>query len=144
MIGKLKKFLWNKTALWCGLAIIFYYLVDTGYCFPEWKYLSDEDFIQAAVRSNVRDMDIDGSEESIKNFHAKHPKCCSVSRSYVSWGERLWFGNYVTVELNYKMKSKIPTERKYMFYRQYLRMLQCGDAGSNYGETTKSLESVSN
>ena len=128
-------------AWWCGMNY-------TGYCHAEGRYLSDEDFIQAAILGNISDMNIDGSEESIRNFHTKNPTCCSVDRNSQmasSTLESLLGFYYVVVEINYDIKkdnyNKLQT-KKFDFYRRYIEVTSCGNMGSTYGEQTEKLNTA--
>ena len=141
MIEKSKLFKWMKILLICGAIISAWRFIYSGYCFDKGKYFADEDYIEAAIRNNLYDMEIDDSEEAIKNFYVKNPTCCSVSRTPIPWKVRVLSGNYVTVELNYKRKNKSLTKRN-IFYKQYVQVLECGNSNYQYGETTESLESA--
>lgn len=138
-----KIFLRFCTKIIFGASVVYaWHLSYSGYCFGKFKYFTDEEYIESAIRHNALEMGIDGSEESIKNFHAMNPNCCSVNRTALSWKEHMLSGNYVTVELNYKSKNPFPIDTKYIFYKKYIQILECGKGSRQYGESTKSLESA--
>ncbi|MBC7786279.1 MAG: hypothetical protein H7Z18_02225 [Methylophilaceae bacterium] len=77
-----------------SIYLIFIGIADrAGYCSAQQRYISDEEFIQIAVRANKDKMKIDGSEESISSFHAKNPECCSVDRKQTQYLSRFFINS---------------------------------------------------
>ena len=65
----------------CVVAISTYVLLPRdppGYCREQKRVISDKEFIELAIRRVAGDMAIDGSEDSIRSYHANHPECCVV------------------------------------------------------------------
>jgi len=93
-VMRLQKSRWPKPivllAIVISITIVYkgykYFYPDIpGYCYSQKRFLSDEEFIQLAVKealthSAVLRPDIDGSEASIRNFSKHHPGCCQVHR----------------------------------------------------------------
>ena len=112
-----------------------------GYCLAQKRYLSDEEFIQIAVRNNMGAMKIDGSEESIRTFHAKNPQCCTVDRSKTQYFSRFLSIelNGVDVYLNFERKEKTMAEHRGTtdkYYDAWVILDICGDISDNWGIST--------
>lgn len=131
-----------------GVAYVGYlwHLSYSGYCFKEHRYLADEELIQVAIRSYAHKMNIEISEESVRTFHAKHPKCCNVDRSShmaSSWFEKLIGGYFVIVEVNFELKPEMAdrsTAKSLNFYNGYVGITSCGKRGRMYGEHSETLK----
>jgi len=101
-----------------------------GYCLKEKRFLTDEDFIQLAVRRALKDPpqlrpDIDGSELSIMSFSQEHPGCCRVTHEI----KKSFFGNYLrtSVVLEIKTKEKDSSRRSPSEYTTWTVMRECGE-----------------
>lgn len=110
MIGFLKSSLLFKMILGLvGVYTIYVIFADPpGYCAAQQRYISDEEFIQIAVRENKTSMNIDGSEESIRTFHVKNPDCCTVNRRQAQYSSRflLTAVNSIEVRLQFERNEK--------------------------------------
>ncbi len=143
-----------KRYLWCiafattfALAVgWWWYLLDSGYCVSQMRYLSNEELIVKAIRYNADDMKIDGSDASITEFLKKNPKCCYVDRhpSSRKFFEPLGvcFGfNYSEVTLNYEKAN--PRSLTEPFYENYISISACGDKPhSDYGMSHSTLQKI--
>ena len=70
-------------AIFFALAIgWWWHMLEAGFCTSKLRYLSDRELIESALRYEApgRQMMIDGSQESIRDFLQNNPKCCSVDR----------------------------------------------------------------
>ena len=121
-----------------GMVLYLFLTADPpGYCSEQKRFLSDEEFIEIAVRDEIKKMNIDGSEESIRSFHAKHPDCCRVSR-----GGNKPMGvsaNDVIVRLVFEANERWSSATKTKFYEDNLIIDPCGSVLDSYGEGIKSL-----
>ena len=76
----------------CSIAIIFFALNYSGFCFREFRYLSAEEEIESLFkiwnRSTTRNIHIDGEYRTLERknryanfdeFFAKHPNCCEIN-----------------------------------------------------------------
>ena len=115
-----------------------WYLSDTGYCFEQKRYLSDEEFIQIAVRSELQNMNIDGSEESISTFQKKNPKCCSINRepSGKSFVNVMLNHTFVDVTLRYEKNAKT-FHKNEPFYQAFVSIHSCGKVLDTIGSGAK-------
>jgi hypothetical protein len=112
-----------------SVAVCTWYLLDSGFCFSQMRYLSDKELIVEAIRYNADDMKIDGTDASIGEFLKQNPKCCYVDR-YPS--SRDFLGpvgvclgiNYSEVVLNYERRK--PTFPDAPFYEKYVSISACG------------------
>lgn len=110
------------------------------YCAAQKRSLSDEEFIEIAIREqvNANRMDIDGSESSIRNFIKEHPTCCSIERN----GEDPSFINKVTgfravdVQIVFPVKEDL---RKTIGanYEGHVVIRPCGEVDREYGSSTE-------
>ena len=77
-------------------------------------------------------MDIDGSEQSFKNFHAMHPGCCDFGRTdYRSILEKI-FGKPIFVYIYLAYRVNVNKNEIYGdYYENFMYMDVCG----NYMET---------
>jgi hypothetical protein len=118
---------------------------NPGYCADQHRYLSDQEFMQIAIRRQVNSnrMEIDGSDASIRSFLENNPNCCRVDRDpeWLSFIDRL-FGFYVVdVEVNFKVRK----DRQMtigQFYEGHALIRSCGEIDSVYGSGTKTLKEI--
>lgn len=101
-----------------------------GYCAKRKGFLSNEEFIQLAVRQSLKDPpqlrpDIEGSEASIVNFSQEHPGCCSVAKAR---RRGLW-GDYLStsVVMEIKTKEKDPSRKNPSEYTTWTVLRECGE-----------------
>jgi hypothetical protein len=112
-----------------------------GYCRKTGRFLSDEEFIEIAVRNEVKfgNMRIDGREGSIRAFHADHPNCCRVNREAGSLIDRMLGSNFVGVDMYYEVNEKTlkahPVGGEY--YEVHLNVTACGRPGDWAGMRTE-------
>ena len=123
-----------------GMVLYLFLTADPpGYCSEQKRFLSDEEFIEIAVRweFSTRRMNIDGSETSIQSFHAKHPECCRVSRG----GNKPMgvHANNVVVRLIFEVSETRFKETNEKYYDDSLIMSPCGEVLDSYGESHKSF-----
>jgi hypothetical protein len=104
-----------------------------GYCRERSRFLSDEEFIETAVRNEVNGgmMRIDGTEPSIRAFHVNHPSCCRVKRERGSLFERMIRVNAVTVDMYYEVNEKTLKARPLGggYYEVHATIDACGRVG---------------
>jgi hypothetical protein len=120
-----------------------WYLLDSGFCFSQMRYLSNKELIVEVIRYNADNMKIDGTDESIEAFLKQNPKCCYVdrhpsSRNFLD----VCFGfNVSGVLLNYEQrKPSFPSEP---FYENYIAVSACGTAlKREYGMGHSTLQQV--
>lgn len=137
----------NRRKLTLGTALVAlaacaWYLLDSGFCFSQMRYLSDKELIVEAIRYNANDMKIDGTDASIETFLKQNPKCCSVDRHPSTRnflgpiGVCLGF-NYSEVVLNYEKKK--PSIEP--FYERYISISACGkQPNGEYGMSHLTLQ----
>lgn len=136
-------------ALLAGLWGYVYITADPpGYCREQKRYISDEEFVELAVREAFKDqrINIDGSDDSIKGFRAKHQNCCLVNgREDATIFNRTFHLQRVTVHFVFERKpediSKYDSNDKY--YESYVVFNICGIVLENYGITT-SIKEIAN
>ena len=141
-----------KLAVVVGLLSIVVYLFLTadppGYCGEQKRFLSDEEFIASAVKyeATKRKMRIDGSDESVRNFHASHPDCCRVDRrDNRSLMDRILVTYTVEVRLIYEVNEETINKmnKKYIekYYDDHILIGACGRVYSSdsYGEGHKTF-----
>lgn len=137
----MKKYLSRRKLISAGavasLVAIPWYLLDSGFCFSQMRYLSDRELIVEAIRYNKHEMKIDGNDESIDRFLKQNPNCCYVdrqpsSREFMGFiGVCLGF-NYLEVTLNYEQKN--PRSAGEPYYERYVSINACGkNPNSEYG-----------
>lgn len=111
----------------------YFYPDIPGYCYSQKRFLSDEEFIQSALRRVLKGSpysrpDIDGSEASIRNFHSDHPGCCQILR--IAAGKEpegaafsdIW---HVAVLMSFKSLEKFSPSSPAM-YTSYTVLNECG------------------
>lgn len=132
-----------KLIIVVGLLSIVLYLFLTadppGYCSEQKRFLPDEEFIEIAVRDefNTGRMSIDGSDDSIRSFHAKHPNCCVVSRG----GDKSMGidADNIIVRLRFDVNQKRFNATKEKYYEDYLVISPCGIVLDSYGQGLKTI-----
>lgn len=119
-----------------------WYLSGTGYCFEQKRYLSDEEFIQIAVRSELQSINIDGSEKSISTFQKRNPKCCSINRepSGMSFVNTVLNHTFVEVTLRYEKNAKTLFQKKESFYQAFVSIHSCGKVLDTIGSGAKAAD----
>ena len=136
-----RKLIWTIAA--ASVAVCTWYLLDSGFCFSQMRYLSDKELIVEAIRYNTDNMKIDGTDESIEEFLKQNPKCCNVdrhpdTRSLLD----VCFGfNVSEVLLNYEQrKPHFPSEP---FYENYFSVSACGTVlKRKYGMGHSTLQQI--
>jgi hypothetical protein len=149
--NRYKRNLWRLVfATIIALAVgCWWYLLDTGYCVSKMRYLSDRELIESALRYEAAggQMMVDDSEESIRDFLQKNPRCCSVDRHPFTRNpvlDVLTGFNISHVELNYQRQGT-PEEikKRGKFYKQFISVDACGPAlRAAYGTDTSTLENA--
>ncbi len=126
----MKRYPSPRKLIWASLLTTFavgsWYLLDSGFCFSQMRYLSDRELIVAAIRYNKSEMKIDGTDKSIREFLERKPDCCNVDRqppSRTFLDVCLGF-NVSEVLLNYEMAS--PNFPKEPYYEGYFSVSSCG------------------
>lgn len=136
------KFIKNSMIVRILLGLIFIYLAyitfadPPGYCATQKRYISDEEFIQIAVRENKTSMNIDGSEESIRTFHVKNPDCCTVNRRQTQYSSRflLTAVNSVEVFFQYELSAaKVARYPANKYYDAWTTIDVCGKPLEDWG-----------
>lgn len=111
-----------------------------GYCAEQKRFLSDEEFIEIAVRNEASGgmMKINGSDASIVSFHAQHPDCCRVYRETQSFIEKILNAYVVEVVMYYEVNEREfntwPNEGEY--YESYTEIGACGRVYGSMGTRT--------
>lgn len=117
-----------------------------GYCDKQKLFLTDEEFIEIAVRDEFRTgrMNVDGSEESFRAFHAMNSDCCSVDRSdRRNFLEKMIGASYsVEVLVAYEVNVEWLNRSTEKFYVNNLVINPCGDVLDTYGMGTNSTPSA--
>jgi hypothetical protein len=112
-----------------GLLYVFLPFRVSRYCGEQHHFLSDEEFIEAAVRNEVPRgrIAIDGSEASIRTFSAGNPKCCRVTRRKVSFFERALGVDTVDVDMYYRVnEATLKHQLGAEYYGLHLAIDSCG------------------
>ncbi len=93
-----------------------------GYCYSQKRFIRDEEFIEIAVRRTLTDgeyrPDIDGSDESIRDFYKYKPDCCHVYRinagkepEGAAWSDK-WHANVI---MRFKPIKKLKSSEPDMY-----------------------------
>lgn len=120
-----------------------------GYCGEQKRFLTDEEFIEAAVHYEYPTgrMTIDGSEESLRTFYYKNPKCCHVDRKDKrSLFDKMIGGRYhVEVSLFYETNDawRKRTRTIDRYYGNYLAIDTCGEVRETYYGMERGEEEIS-
>lgn len=139
MIVFIKKNLSALALIFGSLSVYAIYLIvadPPGYCAAQQRYISDEEFIQIAIQREKTSMNIDGSEESIRTFHAKNPDCCRVDRNQTQYFARFLSTtvNSVEVYLQYEMSAaKVARYPANKYYDASVILDECGKELDTYG-----------
>ena len=113
-----------------GMVLYLFITADPpGYCGEQKRFLSDAEFIEIAVRYevNTKRMNIDGSDASIRMFHANYPNCCRVDRR----DKRNIFNKMliiytVVVQVIYEVNDREFKETKEKYYENNFLIDACG------------------
>ena len=137
------KFFKNSIIIRILFGLIFIYLSfiifadPPGYCAAQQRNISDEEFIQIAVRQNKNSMNIDDSEESIRTFHAKNPDCCTVYREHTQYLSRLLLTRVHSVEVYLQFEKNTEeiarTGGSNIYYDAFVTISTCGEELENSG-----------
>lgn len=132
-----------STGVVATVVAIVWYLLDTGFCFSQMRYLSDRELIVQAIHYNKSEMKIGETDESIDAFLKQNPKCCSVDRrpsSRTALDVCLGF-NVSEVLLNYEKKN--PHFSIEPFYESYFSVSSCGVVlKQKYGMAHPTLQKI--
>lgn len=123
-----------------GLLYVAFISDPTGYCGEKKRFLSDEEFIEIALRDAYGSgrMKIDGSDASIVGAYAQHRNCCRVYRKTQSFIDRILNINVVDILMYYEVNEKeFKTEPKDgEFYESHMRIGACGRVYESFGMRT--------
>ena len=141
----------KPVVLFGSLAIIVSGLNLTGFCYSELRWLSDREFVAAAVEHEISWGANAADYASSAEFYAANPECCRVERFPVDlqmpgFFERIFGFHFVLVELFYKAKSRLGREA---YYHQNIGVSACGNPSigpmwgmdENISERPKGLKS---
>lgn len=124
-------------------------LSDSGFCFSQSRFLSDEEMIKPAVRVLAQGdyMSIASSEDSINDFLRRNPDCCAVNRypSLRTWLDVLTGWNTSEIEVNFERNPKFMSAENFeKYYKQYVYVSACGEfLKRGPGTSTPTLENAS-
>lgn len=112
-----------------------------GYCVAQSKYLTDDEFVLAAL-SHVKGEILMRDDETLQSFLSRHPDCCAIQRPSVA--TTLWtnWGQYlVEAEVSYELTtSQVVGTARYM--TRFVEITVCGGRGNMYGERSSKLHSA--
>jgi hypothetical protein len=115
-----------------------------GLCFSHWRFLSDAEMIEPAVRALGRENYIRIDPIDAKDFLLRNPDCCSVNR-YPA--QRMWLDvvtgwNISEIEVNFERNPKFLSAENYeKYYKQYISVSACGEVlKRGPGTSTHTLE----
>ena len=109
----------------------------SGYCFAQGRYLSDADFVRAAVRYNAHEISLGDRDNAVSAFVASHPECCQVDKtSHLTsvWLARLRGIYWIGVDLAYEVRPDWATKSGNRNYRRHVELNACGARGNMFGE----------
>ncbi len=123
----------------CLAGFGFYLVISVeaaGYCGEKGRSLSDQEFMEIAVRSEIPSgkMQIDESDSSIRSFHVIHPHCCRVNRTASPFLDRRLGINVVEVDMYYRVNDQ--TLKKQLgaeYYEEHFEISACGKVLRTYG-----------
>jgi hypothetical protein len=106
-------------------------LASRGYCFEEARFLSDKDFLSAAL-SHSSEIELNQyTEEFLKN----HPECCTLSRvsHWLPFRGEAGFGFYDVFvhQIGPRRKSSYQNE-KFTYFEEEIGMSACGKYSNRY------------
>lgn len=112
-----------------------------GYCVAQSKYLTDDEFVLAAL-SHVKGEILMRDDETLQSFLNRHPDCCAIQRPSVATTLRTNWGQYlVEAELNYELTtSQVVGSDRYM--TRFVEITACGSRGNMYGDRSSQLHSA--
>ena len=126
--------------IFLGLILIYLTFITfadpPGYCAAQKRYISDEEFIQIAIRENKTSMNIDGSEDSIRTFQEKNSDCCRVDRKQTQYFARFLSTtvNSVEVSLQFERNEKnIRVQGGDKYHESIVIVDECGKELEVYG-----------
>lgn len=141
-VGRMIKFIKNSMIVRILLGLIFIYLAfitfadPPGYCATQQRYISDAEFIEIAIRQEKTSMNIDGSEESIRTFHAINPDCCRVDRKHTQYLSRLLLTSVNGVEVNLQFERNEKNIKNHgggKYHESIVITDECGKELDTYG-----------
>lgn len=109
----------------------------SGYCFAQGRYLSDADFVRAAVRYNAHEISLGDRDNAVSAFVASHPECCQVDKtSHLTSG---WFARvlgiyWIVVDIAFDARPDWAPKSKNRKYQTYVELNACGVRGNMFGE----------
>ena len=125
-------------ALLLGIGLVLFLLANTrDYCIDQRRALSNEEFIEIAVRDASSKMHTGGSDSSNGTFRIAHPNCCRVQRNMGSFLDTIFGFATAEVEMYYELNNKSKARYGTDYYHQYTVINRCGDVGRTYGEAIR-------
>jgi hypothetical protein len=121
------------------IAVVAFELLNlTNFCYRDLRYYSEHDWIDRAVKENLRRHDPQGarnkSYSSLEEFYSQNEHCCRIiyftkliytpHLLEVSPLTRLLCVKEFLVTVHYRSSD---TEQKYKYYESFVRMNSCGD-----------------
>ena len=140
---KARRVLWRVMWLLLGVALLSYtgYRAHRnyfGYCFAQDKYLSDPDFVRAAVRYSAGEIaNVEDSDSSARAFIDSHPACCKVDKTTQltsGWFSRVLGSYWIGVEMTYEVRPDRATKTGNRNYWRYVQLNACAARGDMFGE----------
>ena len=124
------------------LFILILSLNYTGFCYRELRYLSDEEFLIAAISyeaSKGNMIIINTSEKSARSFLKVYPNCCSLERHnhwiLASPIERFFGFYFLVVDIRYALNegalAQAPNDGRY--YNAHIGIHACGNILKSIG-----------
>ncbi len=144
--GRTSSQIWFKRALFVGLlccAGYFLYLVYSGYCFSQGRYLSDKEKIEIVVRKILARYP--GPEDlayrDLEDFFALNPNFCTVTKEFNDgdgvasipfWSRILGLASdFVNVQYSFRYRDEDGTERQKLS-KTHHAITSCGGRGIIY------------
>jgi hypothetical protein len=115
----------------------------SGFCYSKFRYYSDKDLIDAAVKSSLERHDPVGERSkmysSLEEFYRSNPACCRVhtlNHWMLSTPILRVFGYYeAVVEVYYQISD---TAERYRYYDAHVRVNACGRVLDTMGTAEQS------
>ena len=102
----------------------------SGFCIPEGRWLSDEEFLFEAIKNRSQKMNLPQSEAAIKDFLNQTPQCCLLKKDddwLLSSTKKALGLSYAAANIQYPIVGSTHLAAgKYDYYDHYAVLTACG------------------
>jgi hypothetical protein len=128
-----------KRVILASVVLVYGYLNITGFCFLQWRYISDNELIYRKLQRATLNKEInipDANPKTIKKYMADNPNNCTVILINDWIVSRFIFGNRRGVSCVYEMSASYRGDTRDRYFENYSECTPCGYTKDGFRTTT--------